>query len=79
MKTKRNRIFKSMTSNVRTAPKHIDRKIAERKLELFGHTAKGNDKVHRWMDIEARIQAEFKALDALGPASLGPCPSNLSD
>jgi hypothetical protein len=63
MKTKRNRIFRSMTSNVRTAPKHIDRKIAERKLELFGHTAKENDNSRRWQDIENKIQSAFKALD----------------
>lgn len=52
-----------MTSNVRTAPKHIDRKIAERKLQLFKDAKGHTDNSMKWKSIEARIQAEFKALD----------------
>lgn len=63
MKIKRNRVFRHMTSNVRTAPKHIDRKIAERKLQLFADTAKENDNSRRWQDIENKIQSAFRALD----------------
>jgi hypothetical protein len=52
-----------MTSNVKTAPKHIDRKIAERKLQLFKDAERPVDNSNKWKDIEARIQSEFKALD----------------
>ena len=59
---KRNRVFRHVVSNVRIAPKHIDRKIAERKLALFGHVD-NNDQAAKWQAIEARIQASFRALD----------------
>lgn len=58
---KRARIFRSMSSNVRTAPKHIDRKIQERKLQVYGHIAKGNEQ--KFAALERLIQSEFRALD----------------
>lgn len=59
---KRNRIFRHCVSNVRTAPKHVDRKIAERKLALYGKVD-NNDNQSRWDTIEALIQSEFRSLD----------------
>lgn len=61
---KRNRVFRHITSNVRTAPKDVDRRIAERKLQLAKLSADSKPTTNnRWQDIEDKIRREFMALD----------------